>query len=204
MRVEIKRLQRALGITTILVTHDQIEALSMADRILVLRGGTLQQLAEPQTLYNCPANQFVARFIGSTPMNFFLIEAHLQARCFHIAETTCTLPMTDSLWSRLTAAAPCACHHARHTATCTVQALLGLRAEDIVLHQHPKPATLPATVLLSEPLGREVLVSATCGPHMLKVFVPAPCALVPSMPVWLDLNQGPQHVFEPQSGLALL
>ncbi len=70
MRAEIKRLQRSLGITAVLVTHDQTEALSMADRILVLREGRLQQLADPHTLYHAPANEFVARFIGSAPMNF--------------------------------------------------------------------------------------------------------------------------------------
>jgi ABC-type sugar transport system ATPase subunit len=71
MRAEIKRLQRSLGITAVLVTHDQTEALSMADRILILREGRLQQLADPHTLYHAPANEFVARFIGSAPINFF-------------------------------------------------------------------------------------------------------------------------------------
>ena len=74
MRAEIKRLQRSLGITAVLVTHDQVEALSMAERILVLREGRLQQLADPQTLYHHPTNQFVARFIGSAPMNFLPME----------------------------------------------------------------------------------------------------------------------------------
>src|SRR3990172_2929604 len=70
MRAEIKHLQRRLGITTILVTHDQVEAMTMADRIAVLRDGLLQQVGTPDDLYYRPANTFVAGFIGSPPMNF--------------------------------------------------------------------------------------------------------------------------------------
>src|SRR5204863_4767006 len=69
MRVEIKRLQRELGVTTLYVTHDQIEAMTMADLIAVMRDGVLQQLAAPIELYARPVNLFVARFCGSPPMN---------------------------------------------------------------------------------------------------------------------------------------
>jgi ABC-type sugar transport system ATPase subunit len=93
MRAEIKRLQRSLGITAVLVTHDQTEALSMADRILVLREGHLQQLADPHTLYHAPANEFVARFIGSAPMNF----------------SPCNLPATHPCCNSLTRHAALRC-----------------------------------------------------------------------------------------------
>ncbi len=76
MRAELKRLQKSLGVTTIYVTHDQVEAMTMADRIAVMNKGRLQQYADPQTLYNKPANVFVASFIGSPPMN--LIEGELE------------------------------------------------------------------------------------------------------------------------------
>jgi multiple sugar transport system ATP-binding protein len=71
MRAEITRLQRELGVTTIYVTHDQIEAMTMGDRIALMRKGVLQQQGPPQTLYNAPVNLFVAQFIGSPPMNLF-------------------------------------------------------------------------------------------------------------------------------------
>lgn len=205
MRAEIKRLQRALHITTVLVTHDQMEALSMADRILVLRGGHLQQLAEPQTLYNFPANQFVARFIGSSPMNFLTIEVRMQERLLYITDTPCSVPVPKTLWTRLTAVASCTCHEPSggHASACTVRLLLGWRPEDLLLHQQPVPFALPATVVLCEPLGREMLVSVTCGSHLIKVFVPTPCSLSPAMPVWLDMSRGPHHLFDPQSGAAL-
>jgi multiple sugar transport system ATP-binding protein len=68
-RADIRSLQRRLGTTTIYVTHDQVEAMTMGDRVAVLRGGRLEQVAEPQTLYDSPASGFVARFLGSPPMN---------------------------------------------------------------------------------------------------------------------------------------
>jgi multiple sugar transport system ATP-binding protein len=70
MRAEILQLQKKLGVTTIYVTHDQVEALTMGDSVAVMRDGGLQQLADPQTLYDVPANLFVAGFVGSPPMNF--------------------------------------------------------------------------------------------------------------------------------------
>ena len=82
MRGEIASLQRTLGITTIYVTHDQVEALTMGDRIAVMRGGRLQQVAAPQALYESPANLFVAAFIGAPPMN--LLEAELQGGALRI------------------------------------------------------------------------------------------------------------------------
>ena len=69
MRAEIQRLQRVLGVTTIYVTHDQIEAMTMGDRIAVMRDGTLQQVDTPERVYGGPANRFVAGFIGSPAMN---------------------------------------------------------------------------------------------------------------------------------------
>ncbi len=76
MRLEIARIQRLLGVATVYVTHDQIEAMTMGDRVAVMRGGKLQQVATPQALYDHPANEFVAGFMGSPPMN--LLRAHLE------------------------------------------------------------------------------------------------------------------------------
>jgi multiple sugar transport system ATP-binding protein len=77
MRAEVARVQRELGVTTIYVTHDQVEAMTMGDRVAVLRGGVLQQTGEPQAVFDRPANLFVASFIGSPPMN--LVQARLEA-----------------------------------------------------------------------------------------------------------------------------
>ena len=70
MRTEVSRLQKRLGTTTVYVTHDQVEAMTLADRVAVMRGGVIQQVGPPEELYNRPANLFVAGFIGSPAMNF--------------------------------------------------------------------------------------------------------------------------------------
>src|SRR6185436_10920521 len=86
MRTEILRMQRRLGITTVYVTHDQTEAMTLGDRVALLRRGELQQVATPRDLYEQPVNIFVAGFIGSPPMNF--VPAHVK-------DGTMTLPFTS-------------------------------------------------------------------------------------------------------------
>src|SRR5207247_8551656 len=76
MRAEIHKLQRELGVTTIYVTHDQVEAMTMGDRVAVMRSGHLQQVDAPERIYEQPANQFVAGFIGSPPMNMIAAKLH--------------------------------------------------------------------------------------------------------------------------------
>jgi multiple sugar transport system ATP-binding protein len=90
MRAEIARIQRDLGVTTIYVTHDQTEAMTMGDRVCVLRGGFLQQVASPQELYDRPANLFVAEFIGSPAMN--LVRAELTGEEVRFGDTTLAVP----------------------------------------------------------------------------------------------------------------
>src|SRR6266576_3118588 len=90
MRLEIKRLQQDLGTTTLYVTHDQVEAMTMADRIAVLKDGLLQQLAPPLELYSRPANTFVARFVGSPPMN--ILAGSVSEGVFRCAAGTMDVP----------------------------------------------------------------------------------------------------------------
>ncbi len=89
MRTELKHLQNELGVTTVYVTHDQIEAMTLAHRVAIMKAGELQQLAPPREIYNDPANLFVAGFIGSPPMNF--INGAIASGCFSAegAELTC-------------------------------------------------------------------------------------------------------------------
>src|SRR4029079_13413435 len=99
MRAEIASLQRELGVTTIYVTHDQIEALTMGDRVAVLKDGVLQQVDTPRTLYHQPANVFVAGFIGSPAMNLF--EGRLQDG--RIVLPTTSIPIPASAYERVPA-----------------------------------------------------------------------------------------------------
>jgi multiple sugar transport system ATP-binding protein len=133
MRAEIRALQRKLGVTTIYVTHDQIEAMTMGDRVAVLRGGVLQQVAPPDEVYHHPANVFVAGFIGSPAMN--LLEATSSSGFLNVAG----LPLEVPKYAHLSTD--------RHYA-------VGIRPESITL----VPEGIAARVIYTEDLGAEVIV----------------------------------------------
>ena len=143
MRAEIKRLHRRVKATMIYVTHDQVEAMTLGDRIAVLKSGELQQVADPLTLYREPANVFVAGFIGSPPIN--LLRAAVDGGALAFGE------------HRVAAADGVAAKVQGRSA-----AILGVRPEDWAIVGGPGgPAgglTLPATVEVCEPLGNETLV----------------------------------------------
>ena len=139
MRLEIARIQRLLGVATLYVTHDQVEAMTMGDRVAVMRDGQLQQVARPQDLYDRPANDFVAGFIGSPPMN--LLRAGVARDgdvTLSIAGQSVTLP------ERLASL-----YHLDNT-----EVTFGIRPEDIVVGE----AGLRARVERCEALGAETLV----------------------------------------------
>jgi multiple sugar transport system ATP-binding protein len=143
MRAEIKRLHQRVNATMVYVTHDQTEAMTLGDRIAVLRQGLLQQVADPFTLYSRPSNQFVAGFIGSPPINFF-------AAVLDEAGTTLTsggvaIPVPAGLVPVL---AP------RRGRGVT----LGVRPEDLLLDGSGPGVSIEGTVDVREPLGSEVLV----------------------------------------------
>jgi multiple sugar transport system ATP-binding protein len=135
MRAEIARIQRDLGVTTIYVTHDQSEAMTLGDRVCVMRGGRLQQVDKPQVLYETPANLFVAGFIGSPAMN--LVEAELVDRdgAAVVRFGPHELPVADDPGTR-------------------GPVVLGIRPEDI--HGEGAGAPLDVTVDIKEDMGAEV------------------------------------------------
>ena len=152
MRAEIAGLQRDLGVTTLYVTHDQVEAMTMGDRVAVMRKGELQQVADPQTLYDQPVNLFVGGFIGSPAMN--MIEARLEHRngdvFAHAGEQT--IGLDDETISA---------HRAlRDYDGRTI--VLGIRPEDLedaaLVADVPKERRLNGTVELTEALGSEIMV----------------------------------------------
>ncbi len=140
MRAEIARIQRDLKVTTIYVTHDQSEAMTLGDRVCVLRGGILQQVARPQVLYDRPANLFVAGFIGSPAMN--LVEAELAERDGGLAVTfgPHELPVTERAELRP--------YLGRRVA-------LGVRPEDLGGHG---PVKLDVTIDIKEDMGHEIFL----------------------------------------------
>ncbi|MFD2264591.1 ABC transporter ATP-binding protein [Lacibacterium aquatile] len=185
MRVEIKRLHQQLKTTTIYVTHDQVEAMTLADKIVVLKGGDIQQVGSPDDIYNRPANLFVAGFTGSPPMN--VIDATVQGDGLQLAEGI-TLPLPAALRNA---------HGGRDG-----QAVkLGIRPEHMSLAGDGPSFTLP--VSLVEPLGSDTLAFLTLGSREIVArFTPdeAPRA---GDRVTVHLQSDKLHLFDAQTGATL-
>ena len=148
MRADISRLQRQLGVTTIYVTHDQVEAMTMGDRVAVLKDGYLQQVDTPQHLYDRPDNVFVAAFIGSPSMNLY--EATLKGRELQLGDESLTLP--EATFDQRPALAS---YEGR-------KIVVGIRPEDLedasLAAGTADGATISSTVELTESLGSEIVI----------------------------------------------
>ena len=146
MRTEIKLMHQRLKTTTVYVTHDQIEAMTLGDKVAVMKEGVIQQFGTPQAIYNDPANLFVASFIGSPPMNF--VPVQLQRRA-------------DQVWATLTSSSGSCELPLGQLPEGTEQRalLLGIRPEQIQPTSAPgQAASLPAVVEVTEPTGPDTLV----------------------------------------------
>lgn len=159
MRTELKRLQRKLGATTIFVTHDQVEAMSMADRIVIMHQGSLQQVGTPQEVYNQPQTVFVAQFMGSPAMN--LIAGKLQSQTdlaidsvetpeavLHLTDTDVRLKLSAEKISRLGQ---------------LDELIFGIRPEHIIVSNEPMEQGISATVHLVEALGSVNIIDILLG-----------------------------------------
>jgi multiple sugar transport system ATP-binding protein len=141
MRAEITKLHRDVGGTIVYVTHDQVEAMTMGTMIALMRKGVVQQFGRPRDIYTNPANTYVARFIGTPPMN--LIKATIDGGNIKVGEGTFDVPA-----------------HLRSFASRGRQeVLLGVRPEDLVIAPHGTPASLAGEVALVEHIGAESLIS---------------------------------------------
>ncbi|SHM77798.1 ABC transporter ATP-binding protein [Roseibium suaedae] len=178
LRVELKRLHQNLKNTMIYVTHDQIEALTLADRIAVMKGGIIQQLDEPLTIYNRPVNLFVAGFIGSPSMNFLpgrIIGTGDQAR----------VDLGQGL------SVPLAGYEAGGPVGDGLDVVFGVRPEHLTVTREPTSGpSLPAVVELVEPMGADSLVWLRLGPHAMSVRTESTVKLLPgdAVNVTFDLH----------------
>ncbi|MEV0307966.1 carbohydrate ABC transporter ATP-binding protein (CUT1 family) [Nonomuraea fuscirosea] len=186
MRAEIKRLHVDVARTFIYVTHDQVEAMTMSDRIAVMRDGVVQQCATPGEIYERPANRFVASFMGSPPMNFVTGElADVDGvRVFRGGELTQELGPYDD-------------------APDDPAVVLGVRPEDVTLSPTPVEGYQPGKVFVSEPLGPDVLVTVRIGGELLKARVPVPFRLGHDSTVYAGFNRERLHLFKASDGTAL-
>jgi multiple sugar transport system ATP-binding protein len=180
LRVEIKRLHSRLNNTMVYVTHDQIEALTLADRIAVMRGGIIQQLDAPQVIYNRPANLFVAGFIGSPSMNFLPGATVDGGRTFRSGEHTLDLAGYEG-----------------GAVLDRPKAILGLRPEHLDLRHEADPGrSLPAVVEIDEPMGADSLVWLKMDQQQISVRVPVERRLKPGTEVHVHVDMSKASLFD--------
>ena len=187
MRGEIKHLQKDLGITSIYVTHDQVEAMTMADRIAVMNGGHLQAFDSPDELYSRPKTLFVAGFVGNPPMNFVSVDVS-GSNGSHIAEA-------DSL--RLEVGQERGGPPAGYDGA----VVMGIRPEDIQISEN---GNVSGEIFIVEPLGREDLIDVRVGPHSFLLLENTESQRQSGERVNLKFDMQKAQFFDPQTEKSLL
>lgn len=200
LRTQIKRLQQTQGVTSILVTHDQTEAIAMCDRIAVMNHGILQQVGEPQELYDQPANLFVANFIGEPPMNQLSVDARIEDGRLMMAGSDFQLEFAGDLADQMA------------TLGGSRQLVLGIRPEHLNVHRSNEaigPA-IQAQVMAREPRGdSDTLLLVTGSDHSftnpvrLQAEIPAELDIMPGESVFLTMPESHVIPFDAQSGINL-
>jgi multiple sugar transport system ATP-binding protein len=215
MRAEVTRIQRKLGVATLYVTHDQVEAMTMGDRVAVLRAGVLQQCDKPQALYDNPNNLFVAAFIGSPAMNLFEAQITEGAAAVVIGSQRIELPEAVHA------------HRPGVRAYANRRVVLGIRPEDLPMASGGEPSTLVGDVELVEALGSDVLIhfaidakrievegamedeDSSLAPVMLQraqgvARIEPRATVVNGDRVRLSVNPIRLHFFDPETGEAIV
>jgi multiple sugar transport system ATP-binding protein len=190
MRAEIKRLHVSRGSTSVYVTHDQIEAMSLADRIVIMHGGILQQIGTPEEVYSKPQNLFVAQFVGSPVMN--VVDISLDDGK---GNTIVSLPGEKDGFgfpSGLTS------HLSEGTSI-----KLGIRPEDLHLSHKKAAGLLSAKSTNIEPLGSHDIVDAKIGTTTLRVRTASGFVENEGQEIWVGIDPNNAHFFDTNTGLAL-
>ena len=199
MRAELKKLQKDIGVTTIYVTHDQVEAMTMADRVALMNKGVLQQCEPPRIMYDRPANKFCAGFIGSPPINLIPCDVRdggtLDAGDFRI-------PVPEQFATPLSQSS-------------TDGVILGIRPQDlhvshegvpdasgVVVYRFPS-SSVPAEVYTTEPLGDATILDLKVGDKLLKALVAATFEGDAGTKVVIGFPPDRIHLFERASGRAI-
>lgn len=190
LRIEFKKLHREFAQTIIYVTHDQVEAMSLSDRVAVLDGGRIQQIGSPDEVYHRPVNRFVAEFIGSPPMN--IIDAELSQANGRLAliGTGFSLPVEES--------------EGRHWRQMQLprQLAFGVRPERVVVAPGPSnEAPIGARILWVEHLGNRSIVALRMGDVTLTAVVPPNHPLNADRRAWVGLRPEPQHLLSRETGV---
>ena len=185
MRVEIRELHRRLGTTIVYVTHDQVEAMTMADRVVVMNEGRIEQAADPITVYNEPANLFVAGFIGAPSMNF--LKGTVTGDKFESANTS-GMGIPDS-------------HPAKGLASGDV--VCGIRPEHMAFDTPDTASKVRMKIKAVEPLGPHTLLVGVVGETPFVVQAAADSKARPDDEIEVPVNMSEAHFFDDTSGVAI-
>jgi multiple sugar transport system ATP-binding protein len=185
-RTELKKIVAELGTTTVYVTHDQAEAMSLGDRVAVMRGGRVAQLGPPLEVYDAPAETFVGGFLGAPPMNFVgaLVRRDGDRTTLRIGEHDLPAPATlaPRAGERVT---------------------LGVRAENIEVWAEQAPDRLPGTVEVVEPTGAAILLTVAVAGEQLKVQTAPTVRIKRGDPVWLSADPDRLRFYHHETGAAV-
>ena len=194
MRMELQKLHNRLQSTMIYVTHDQIEALTLGDRIVVMKGGTIQQVSDPVNLYENPANKFVAGFIGSPPMNFLKGKIGGQNGDYYFHDKGIRLRLLPQ-------------HHALIAQYRDQDVVFGIRPEDIydkIFAQDARPEfTIAATVDMVEPMGSEIYLYLNAGNNSFVARVSNQDTATVNQDLQVVFDMSKAHFFDPKSEAAI-
>ena len=203
MRTEIKKLQRKVGITTIYITHDQIEAMSMADRIAIMEHGLIQQVGTPQEVYSEPSNTFVAGFIGSPPMNF--LECEVSRSNSHLL-----IEISGSLIKSESDALRNDFDRLYRKEQTHVKVTLGIRPRDITIGSDRPHSDLTMECVLSfvEMLGDETVLEVNIGKNSMKVLTSSTMtdthqSFSVGQHVLIGISHEKLHFFNSQTGIRM-
>jgi multiple sugar transport system ATP-binding protein len=193
MRAEIKRLHVKQGSTTIYVTHDQVEAMSLADRIVIMHEGVLQQVGSPEEVYQHPQNLFVAQFVGSPVMNVAPAIVRSEGSDVSVAIDAGVpgFAFPPELLGKLDG----------HSGSGALK--LGIRPEAVLVSREARPGYVPVVAHIIEPLGSHDIVDLKVGAEILRARTPSGFVPKAGEAVHVRVDPGQAHFFDTSSGKSL-
>lgn len=192
MRAELIALQRELKITTIYVTHDQIEAMTMADRVMVMNHAKISQIGEPLEVFRRPANLFVAGFMGTPPMNFFPAQVKNVNSHQAVSNEFFSIDLDKTTADKVT------------KGVSDGEVVIGVRPQDMAQTNAQGNGVFQGEVYAIEPLGVETLVDVKLGDAIYKFVGPADYKSKMGDKVWIKIDTNNMHLFDKKSEIAIV
>ncbi|MBS4177670.1 ABC transporter ATP-binding protein [Lederbergia citrea] len=189
MREEIRRIQQEVKITTIFVTHDQEEAMSISDKILLMKDGKFQQYSPPQEMYDHPENEFVAGFLGSPPINLFSCSMKYNLKDVSISGTDDVITLSSAL---------------KESVSTNDQLTLGVRPEDFYIERDENKPGICGKTIMVERIGRDNMLNVEVQNKTIRAIVSPDCPVGRGDIVKLGILPGRAHLFDAQTGENLL